>query len=403
MKATGKNLAQPQDSARGRRPMRRVLLMLRWSDYEIIRGVSTYAHEAGWIVNDHMTHDFDLDILKATKCDGIVAILPAHVPEHAARAICTPSIKAVCLNDEFPRLKLPRVVPDNHAIGRMGAEHLLSRGFRRLAFYQAYDAVVERERMAGFREAAEKAGAEFIHLCYTDAPRTLGDAEAFIGLAKALRNLRTPVGIMSQYDRSANQIVLACECAGLAVPEEVAVVGVDNDPISSELGLVPLTSIDPDRFAIGYRGAALLDRLMDGEPPPDKPIRIEPKGIVVRKSTDAIAVEDPALAKALRFIWERFTEPIDVDDVAVAAAVSRRKLYALFQDNLHRTVKEEIDRARVRQACFLLRDTDQKLFSVARASGFPSAFQLARVFRRLERCLPTEYRASHRNTPPARM
>lgn len=300
------------------------------------------------------------------------------------------------MNVEMPELAIPRVVPDDHAIGRLAAEHLLGRGFRHLAFFQAYDAEVERGRLAGFQEAARRGGAAFHHLDFSNVPRPAGHTDAFLALTRALKKLPLPVGIMGQYDSTANQVVLACEQARLAVPEQVAVVGVDNDPISSELGLVPLTSVDSDRFGVGRSAAALLDRLMDGEPPPAEAIRIAPKGIVVRKSTDVIAVEDPQLARALQFIWRRFADPIGADDVAAAAAVSRRKLYYLFEHDLHHSVKTEIERARVNHARHLLRDTDAKLHAVAAASGFSSAVHLGRVFERTEGCSPATYRAAHR-------
>ena len=402
MKISSKTPASRLARPHGKRPMRRVILMLRWIDYEIIRGIVAFAREAPWIINDWGSHGMTVDFARRMKCDGTIMIPRDDLTEPVVKNILAAGIHVVCLNNELRGIDIPRVLPDNAMIGGMAARHLLERGFRRLAFYQSDASSVETDRMEAFRKVASAEGAEFFHLDFSRDTKSLAGDDRIQQLAKALRKLPRPVGVMGQCDRTANHLVLACEQAGLNVPDDIAVVGVDNDPVSSELGIVPLTSVDSDRFGFGYEAARLLDGLMTGATPPREPLLIRPKGIVVRKSTDAIAVEDPSLAKALRFIWERFAEPIGVDDVAVAATVSRRKLYTLFQNNLHRTVKEEIDRARVRHASLLLRDTDEKLFAVASASGFPSAFQLARAFQRLERCSPAEYRNTHRNPSQTR-
>ena len=281
-------------------PRRRVLLLLEWFEYEIHRGVAAYAQEAHWILEDvggHMAH-----IPPAWNGDGIVALLCTHEKSPHAQFVARARRPTVDLTCELTGRRLPRVLPDNEAIGRLGAEHLLSRGFKELAFYHAYDARVESERMAGFRQAVRRAGQSFHHLDLASAPRRYQRGEHRLNyLTDMLRQLPRPLGVMAQYDTRASEVVLACERASLAVPEQVAVVGADNDPITSELGLVPLTSVDTNRFQLGYEGAALLDRLMQGEKPPRKPIRIPPKGIVVRRSSDILAVENIDVAPRFAF------------------------------------------------------------------------------------------------------
>jgi LacI family transcriptional regulator len=205
---------------------------------------------------------------------------------------------------------------------------------------------------------------------------------------------------MAQFDAEANIIVQACIHAGLNVPEQVAVVGVDNDPIYSELGPVPLTSVISNRELLGYRGAELLDRLMRGGKLPSKPERVPPGGVIVRRSTDIFAIDDVGVANALRYIKEHAAEPISIDAVAGASGVSRRTLYTKFQTTLNRTIQAEIIRQRINLAKNLLSATNEKLESIAYDSGFETANSLSKAFRIHEGMSPSVYRETYRLLPP---
>jgi LacI family transcriptional regulator len=197
---------------------------------------------------------------------------------------------------------------------------------------------------------------------------------------------------MAQSDHRAAYLIGACEAVGLAVPEDVALIGADNDVQACELAAVPMSSVDCNRETLAYEGARLLDRLMRGDRRRRRPIIIAPRGVVVRRSSDIFAVADPAVVRALQFIREHYLEPIGVDHVIQASRTSRCGLYRAFQKHVGRSVGEEIDRQRVEHAKTLLRDTDEKLHSIARRSGFSGPEHFTRVFRRVISEPPSAYR-----------
>jgi LacI family transcriptional regulator len=181
------------------------------------------------------------------------------------------------------------------------------------------------------------------------------------------------------------------------VPEEVAVIGVDNDVQACELASVPISSVDCNRERLAYEGAALLDRLMAGGPFPSEPIIIPAKGAVIRRSSDIFAVSHRPLARALHFIREHYLEPIGVEDVIRASRTSRCGLYRAFQKHVGRSVGAEIDRQRVDHAKRLLTPSDDKLHRIARQSGFSGPEHFTRVFQRVTGETPSRYRKRTRH------
>ncbi len=374
------------------RKRRKVMLALGWYDYQVNLGVAAYAQRANWILNDVAGHTHHIPL--HWQSDGILLSLAREITP-SLRQLLDLGLPVIDLRTENS-LDLPRVIVDNHAVGRMAAEHLLSRGFQHLGYYQAYVARVETERMEGFREVVEEAGREFLHIDLSNLPCGQEQGEARQeALAARVASLPTPIGVMAQYDGSAAEFALACEYAERMVPEQVAIVGVDNDPITSELGLVPLTSVDTDRFRHGFEAAKLLDQLMNGEPAPTAPILIPPKGLVIRRSSNIIAVPNTAAASALRFIMEHFREPIRVEDIVQAGGAPRRTLFQAFKTHLGRTVMEEVHRLRIAEASRLLVETDEKTYSIALDTGYNDARHLNKNFQRIMGTTPSEYRASN--------
>ena len=373
---------------------RRVLLALGWYDYQVNLGVAAFAHKANWIINDMAGHTHEIPLF--WKCDGILISLPPHKPSVSQQALLARKLPTVDLRQESP-LPLPRVVVDNQAIGRIAAEHLLASGFMHLGYYQAYAGQVEEDRKAGFRHAVELAGRTFHHIDLSRVQPRYRQGEARLAyLAERIRELPTPIGIMSQYDGSASELALACERGDRLVPEQVAIVGADNDPIGAELGLIPLTSVDTDRYQHGYEAAALLERLMNGEPPPEQVIRIPPKGIVIRRSSDIIAVSNTSVARALSFIRTHYREPIQVDDIVTASGSTRRTLFLAFRKHLGNTVMDTVHRLRIASAQQLLAETDDKTFSVALDCGYNDARHLNKNFQHLVGMTPSQYRRKKR-------
>jgi LacI family transcriptional regulator len=186
---------------------------------------------------------------------------------------------------------------------------------------------------------------------------------------------------MACNDDRARQVMEACKIAGLHVPEEVAIIGVDNDDLVCNLSHPPLSSIALNFERSGYEAAELLDKLMTGEKMADQRIVVRPTHIVTRQSTDILAIEDREVAKAVRFIRQHSKEPIQVSDVVDAVLVSRRSLYHQFRRVLGRSPNEEIRRTRVEQIVRMLVETNLPVSKIAFALGYSSVAHIARYFR----------------------
>jgi LacI family transcriptional regulator len=212
--------------------------------------------------------------------------------------------------------------------------------------------------------------------------------------------LPKPLAVFGYNDCVAADIINACEEANLLVPESVAVMGVDNDSILCESLRVPLSSVCHDLEGMAYQAAALLDRLMRGCKPPKKVLRIRPKGLVARRSTDVIAVDNLHVSRALRFIADQYSNPLlGVDDIVNASALSRRLLEKAFRHELSRTINEELKLVRLQKVRDLLVSSQLKVNEISRLTGFTRPNHLYRVFRTVVGLTPKEYRAEHARTP----
>jgi LacI family transcriptional regulator len=210
--------------------------------------------------------------------------------------------------------------------------------------------------------------------------------------------LLRPLAVLACNDHRGRQVLAGCAHVGLALPDEVAVVGVDNDEVLRELSSPPRSSIAPDTFQLGYEGAAILDALMAGQPPPEHTILIPPKELCVRLSSDVLAVEDAEIAKAVRFIRDRAYEGLTVDDLVAALAVSRATLERRFVRLLGHKPKAEIDRVRFQRAKHLLATTTYKLARIAGMLGFGTAAQFTNAFKWYMGCTPSQYRTDQRRS-----
>jgi LacI family transcriptional regulator len=220
-------------------------------------------------------------------------------------------------------------------------------------------------------------------------------------LRRWLQALAKPVGIFAGHDVWALQVVEACRFAGLRVPEDIAVVGVDNDDLLCELARPSLSSVIVPAERVGYEAAALLDRLLAGQQPPRQPVFIPPPGVVSRQSSDVLAIEDPVVAQAVRFLRDSAHLPLRVADVLRAVPVSRRALERRFQAVFERGLAAEIRRLRIDKARQLLAESDLPMNRIAERSGFSSQYQLSRAFRREVGTTPTAYRSAARNMTTA--
>lgn len=254
------------------------------------------------------------------------------------------------------------------------------------------------DREAGFRRGLALAGHDTVH-CYT---KKMGNADrpgwisADEKVAAWLAALPRPIGIFACNDVKCRELALICQEAGIRVPEEAALIGVDDDDIICRSALPPLSSVSLPAEQVGYEAAALLERLMSGQAPPTKPIRLPPLQLITRQSSDILLIEIPEVAEAVRFIREHAHEQIGVEDVLRRVPVNRRWLERMFRQTLSRTPLEEINQVRIARAKRLLITTDLSMPRVAEQSGFDSARRLNSNFQNITSMSPSAYRLQFR-------
>jgi len=292
-----------------------------------------------------------------------------------------------------PLSRVSEVCPDSHQAGRLAADHLMERGFRHFAFLGAPgDPPWSTRRGEGFAARLGEAGYACATFPNPRAANRRGWAGEQAALGQWLLGLSKPLGVMACDDDRGRQVLEACRATGLQVPEDAAVVGVDNDELLCELSDPPLSSVALNVERAGYEAAALLDGLMRGRIREPQRILVEPTYVVARRSTDVLAVDDRQVAKALRFIQDNAARPIGVMDVVDHVGVSRRALELRFQRILGRSMNREIQQARLERAKRLLTETDLSVAQVAPAAGFDSANYLSRLFHRALGMSPSAYR-----------
>jgi LacI family transcriptional regulator len=272
----------------------------------------------------------------------------------------------------------------------------LERGFRRLAFCGDPRFNWSNWRCGHFQRLAKEAGCEtWVHQSPATPKTTFSWHRERDRLEHWIRSLPRPIGVMACYDIKGREFLDACRDLRIAVPEEIAVIGVDDDRLMCELCEPPLSSVIPDVRRTGYIAAELLDGMMRGETRANLSNLIKPLGIRPRRSTDVLAIEDPEIAAALRFIREHACEGIQVADVLHKVALSRRVLESHFCKLIGRSPHEEILRVRLERAKKLLVETDFPIKRIAKIAGFSSEDYFCVAFRRAEPISPTEYRRKH--------
>jgi LacI family transcriptional regulator len=353
----------------------------------LLEGVARYNRQHGpWSLyfEPHGLDDAPPRWLSGWKGDGILARI--NTPR-VARAVLATRLPAVDLRRGVPGLALPFIGVHNEAVARMAFEHLADRGLRHFAVCGLAPGVYHYldVRCEFFRRKVEAAG----HDCHVYSPnfgrRRPTWEEEQDEIVAWLRGLPRPVGVMACNDDRGLQILDACRRAGVTVPEEAAVIGVDNDTVLCNMADPPLSSIDVNPVQIGYEATALLDRLMrQPRKRSRRPVSLEmvPRGIVTRQSSDVLAVGDPDVAAAVRFIRANACRGIGVGDVLRHVPLSRSALERRFKIVLRRSPKEEILRVQLDRARHLLGESDLPLEVVADRCGFSSCKYFGDAFRR---------------------
>jgi LacI family transcriptional regulator len=378
---------------------------------ETLRGILAFVNESGvrWQL-DHEPRRLESGPptwLRRWRGAGILS--RCHCPK-AMAAIVDTGLPAVELLGVARDPAVPLVVGDERATGRLAVDHLVACGLRSFAFVGAKGKYWSDNRRAGFRAALEAEGHDCHVFEFPQHQRLAVPPEARLRrLAAWLRQLPQPVGIMAANDQYAGFTAAACHIAGIDVPDEAAIIGVDNDEVFCELAAPPLSSVIVDQFTMGYEAAKLLAAIMAGGGPPRPDARrgrtpadwvaieVPPRGIVERRSTDFQSAADADVAAALRHIRAHYHGPLTVGHVADRLQMSRATLVRRFTAVLGHGFHHELISARVREAKRLLAGSDLSLEAVSARSGFVYPQQMHRVFRRRLGVSPAAYRALHRH------
>ena len=334
----------------------------------------------------------DVQLLKDWEADAaIVQATTAQLEDELLRWGGPCVNVATWLEDQ----SLPSVQIDSLSIGQMAAKYFIAQGFRHFAFAGNTGIYYARQRLKGFREVLQQSGLTCSNL-YEDRPPP-GDPFSLSWVNKEkwlgpwLVAQPRPFALFAANDMLAWELAEVCRLNSLRIPTEAALLGVDNETYC-ELAIPTLSSIENNKKMLGYQAAAMLDAWLSGKKPSSTPVLIPPVGLVNRESTDALALEDPELAKAIRFIHKHFAQSVGVDELAKHASVSRRSLERKFQSTLGRSPREEIQRVRLERAKALLAQTTLGTAPIAQQTGFSNPQRLSNVFKSATGMTPMEYR-----------
>jgi LacI family transcriptional regulator len=363
----------------------------------VLRGIGHYAEtKPQWLFSSIIPEQQSLEVLGRGRPAGLIASVDVGEMERGLSCWRRPVVN---VSDVLRGLSFPRVGPDNAQIGQLAASHFLERGLRHFGYFGPPEHLYSMERSAAFSQALQQAGHTVS--CYhlpahlpPDPHNRRWDIEA--GAYRWLRKLPKPVGVFSPCDNWGVQLTEACRQVRLRVPEDVALLGVDDDELDCEFARPRLSSVILPAVRIGYEAAALLDRLLAGEKPPADPVLIPPTGVATRRSTEVLAIDDRDVVAAVRFIREHAHRPLRVADVLRQVSVGRRTLEVRFHKALGWGLGEEIRRAHLERAKRLLALTDLPVKAVAHQAGFSDCRHLAVVFRQQEGQTPTAYRRQAR-------
>jgi len=375
-------------------PVRRVALMVNLPsslEEEVAMGALDFAEHVGrWeIVSSGERPFVTFDQIDLSKIDGLIGRF--HTDRDWDEAVRRAGVPAVNAASPGPGIDLPHVGVSDEVIGRMGAAYLLERGFTDFGFISVAGLEYTRARLAGFRQVIVDDAGRQCHECILSGD---GD-QRHRARVDWLAELPKPVAIMAPYDFLGRRLIRAAVDMGLRIPEDVAVLGVDNDRWHAAIGKPPMSSIEIDARQIGYQAAKMLDEIMAGYAPTPMQL-LDPVGVVTRQSTDIMMMHDALVTEALGFIRDHYAEGITVEDVLAKLGVSRTTLEQRMRKSVGCTPHVAICRARVERAKQLLTNSHESMQEIAVACGFHCQPRLNEVFKRLTGMTPSQYRQQRR-------
>ena len=364
-----------------------IFFLLAWNDYRIFQGISRYVHAAKW----HMdTRHFFLKMLpKGKSADGMITMYhhdPAvrrYIREKAK------SIPTVILGTQNPGLKdVPMVKPDNHGAGILAAEHLYNRFHKNYAWFASDLCPSGRERKAAFEKQVKEFGFSCIDL--SCGKSKFSEKSVISKLKKAPK----PLGVMARDDHDAAVLIELSQHAGFRTPEDVAVIGVGDIESLCAFSSISVSSIGLNMEQLGYRSAAVLDKIMNGKNAPLQTVT-PPGDVKQRLSTACLAITNPHLKEAVEFIDTQYCNLLTTDEIAETSGISRRQLYIIFQNEMRCSPTDYLMSVRLRQARNLITENKLNLYEIAEATGFNTARTLNRSFHQHFGIAPSKWRKSN--------
>ncbi len=361
----------------------------------LLEGIAEYLESQGpWSVylNAHATGTIDPKWLKNWTGDGILAFVENRATENWLKRKRIPVVE---LYGHLENSSLPTVCGSDEDIGILAAQHLLDCGLQSFAFSGYLDENWSRLRQRGFVAQTENAGFKCATFDYPRSVNALSDWEHWqTQLSKWLEARPRGMGIMACSDRHAQRVLDACKRVGLNVPDDVAVIGVDNDVAFCQLANPQLSSVADSPKRIGFEGAALLDQLIQGKVSLAEAgqRRVPPRGVVARRSTEVRSASDPLIADVLRFIRDQNRYGSSVKEIVAHFDMPRSVLFRRFRKATGRTPHAEIVRARLDRAKHLLVHTSRSILEISEACGFEHPEYMGAMFKKLTGQTPGDYR-----------
>ncbi len=377
----------------------------------LIRGIAKYARLHGpWLFNRQpMFNQYQtgskisksevktLTQFKKFNPDGIIANNVNNKEQFDY--ILNMGVPMVIVGDYFPKetcSRFIRIYSDPEAIGKLAAEHLLDRGYKNYAFC-GYDFINwSHARGNAFSKVLAENGFQIHYYVQPKSPsKRRWENEQYI-MAKWLQSLPKPVGVMACNDDRAQQVIEACKIENLHVPEQVSVLGVDDDEFVCDLTEPPLSSVFLNNEKAGFEASRLLQKMMEVKNFPNQEIIVTPTHIVTRQSTEILAIDDPQVALAIRYIRQHSKEIIQISDVVNVVALGRRTLEERFNKILGRSIFNEIIRCRIDKISQALIESNKSISEIALDFGYSSEAHISRYFKRTQGLSPLEYRKRYR-------
>lgn len=383
--------------------MHKIILLIDFSEEyskNLLRGISRYSREHGpWVFCQMPTFYRETigikGILKWAKEWGANGIFGQFYNEQGIEKFIQAGIPVIAQDFKERFTQIPNITGAYFDTGKLGAEYFLKKGFKNFAFYGFRDIVWSRERSEGFESVLKKKG----HSVQYFEHKKSRSSELWYykpsSLSQWLKALPKPVALMACDDNQGQHITEACKHAGIRIPEEVAVLGVDNDEMICNLSDPPLSSISLDAEKGGYEAAMLMDELIRNKDGTFKDIIVESTQVITRRSTDIYATNEPYISSALKFIHQNIDNNLKVGHVLKQIPLSRRTLEKRFQEITGFPVYKYIYNLRIEKFSQRLLETDKTVFEIALETGFSDSKNISRQFKQIKGCTPNEYRRKY--------